>query len=73
MGDKVFLFTEEVLASRSINTQKADLKKQKFKKKITGRLSLASHGFATTRQKIANVTLGSLFWLTIVIIGKTHQ
>ncbi|CAG5080383.1 Oidioi.mRNA.OKI2018_I69.PAR.g9566.t1.cds [Oikopleura dioica] len=39
VGDQVVLFTEEVLSTRSIHTQEADLKKEKtWKEKRTGTL-----------------------------------
>ena len=44
VGDQVILFTEEILTTRSIHTQEADLKKEKtWKEKV----SLAEHGFGS--------------------------
>ena len=67
VGDQVILFTEEVLSTRSIHTQEADLKKEKTWKE---KMSLEEHGFATNKQKYTYVGLGSLFWITVMIIGN---
>ena len=67
---KVYLFTEEILSTRSIHTQKYDLQKKTFKKKVTEKLSLAEHGFATDAQQYSYLGLGSLLWISIMLIGK---
>ena len=67
VGDKVILFTEEILSTRSIHTQKEDIKPLKTWKEKT---SLAEHGFATNKQQYSYLGLGSLFWITIMIIGN---
>ena len=67
VGDKVYLFTEEVLLTRSIHTQKEDIKPLKtWKQKV----SLAEHGNATNKQQYSYLGLGSLFWITVMLIGK---
>lgn len=73
VDDKVYLFTEEILSSRSIRTQKKDLQKKTWKKKVTEELTLAEHGFATDRQRNRYLTIGSLFWITVMLIGTTSR
>ena len=69
--NKVVLSPEEVPSTRSIHTQKADLKKKKtFKRRTSGVVRLADHGFATNRQMNVYAVLGSLFWITVMLIGK---
>ena len=71
IGRKVVLSPEEVLSSRSIHTQKADLnKKRSFKRRASGVVSISEHGFATDRQRKSYAVLGSLFWITIMLIGR---
>ena len=65
--------TQKVLTTRSINTQKADIEKAKnrktWKKKVTEKASLAKHGFGTDKQQNMYLGLGSLFWITVMLIG----
>lgn len=72
-GGKVILKTEEVLSSRSINTQKQDLEKKTYKKKVQDGLTLSSHGFSTDAQKYSYLGLSSIFWVTIILISRTAQ
>ena len=67
---KVYLFTEEVSSTRSIYTKKQDFKKATMKTVIRDKITLAKHGFATDIQKRTYLTLGSIFWLTIMLIGR---
>lgn len=66
---KVYLFPEEVLSSRSIHTQKHDLKSKTQRKKTRQLLKLTKHGFATNQQKTWYVGIGSLFWITVMLIS----
>ena len=66
---KVYLFTEEVPTTRSIHTQKHDFKKATMKTVIRDKMTLAKHGFATDKQQRTYLTLGSLFWITVMLIG----
>ena len=70
---KFFLLPEEVLSTRSIHTQKRDLKKKTFVKKINESVSLAKHGFATDKQQYTYLSLGSIFWITIMLIGRRES
>ena len=68
---KVFLVADEVLSTRSIHTQQQDLqRKPTWKKKITAKMSLAKHGSATDKQQYAYLILGSVFWITVMLIGR---
>ena len=68
---KVYLFPEEVLSTRSINTKQHHLEKKKtWKKKVTAKLKNSDHGFSTMSQKNTYVVLGSIFWITIMLVGK---
>ena len=60
----------EILSTRSIHTQKYDLEKKTFKKKVTEKLSLAEHGFATDPQQYSYLGLGSILWVTIMLLGR---
>ena len=69
-GKEVYLLPDEILTIRSIRTQKEDLEKEKtWKKKMTAKMSLAKHGNATDPQQYTYLSLGTLFWITIMVIG----
>ena len=72
-GRKVYLLPEEVLTTRSIHTQEYHIRKLKkkktWKKKVTAKMSLAKHGNATDHQLYTYLSLGSLFWITVMLIG----
>ena len=68
-GDKAYLVPEQVLSTRSIRTRKRDLKKISFKQKVTAKLSLLKHGFATPRQQAFYLGNGSIFWAMIILIS----
>ena len=67
---------EEVLNTRSIYTQENDIRKLKkkktWKKKVTAKMGLAKHGNTTNSQKYSYLTLGTVFWLTVMIIGTSR-
>ena len=67
---------EEVLNTRSIYTQENDIRKLKkkktWKKKVTAKTSLAKHGNATDPQLYSYLSLGTLFWGTIMLIGNLN-
>ena len=72
-GEKVYLLPEEVLTIRSIHTQEYDIRKSEnnktWKKKMTEKMSLAKHGNATDTQLKVYLTLGSVFWIIVMLIG----
>lgn len=67
---KLFLLPEEVLSIRSIHTQERDLKKRLYIEKVNRSVSLEKHGFSTDKQQKTYLTLGSLFWITVMLIGR---
>ena len=67
---------EEVLNTRSIHTQENDVRKLKnkktWKKKVTAKMGLAKHGNTTNTQKYSYLTLGTVFWFTVILIGTSR-
>ena len=69
-GRKTFLLPDEVLSTRSINTQERDLKHPKYIKKVTSKMRLSKHGFGATLQFGNYLFLGSTLWITVMVIGR---
>ena len=67
------MLPEEVLTTRSINTKEHHIQsaknKKTWKKKVTAKMSLAKHGSATDLQLKSYLVLGSIFWITVMLIG----